>query len=78
MKNIGGAEEDYVCKGLAVWALGQFPKEMLPSFEVFPLVRAVLQGEEALLEAPCAIFDGSVVQYWTVKEIVQASPLVSA
>ncbi len=78
MKNIGGAEEDYACKGLAVWALGQFPKDMLPSFEVFPLVRAVLQGEEALLETPCAIFNGNAVQQWTVREIVQASPLVSA
>ncbi len=76
MKNVGGAEEDAACKGLAVWALGQFPKGDVPSFEVFPLLRCLQQGDAAFLATPCDIFDGDVVQQWTVQEVLQRSPLL--
>ncbi len=77
MKNISETEEDAACKGIAVWALGQFPKEYIPTFEVFPLLRALLaQNDNALLSTPCSIFDGEKVQEWTVQEILEHSPLV--
>ncbi len=76
MKNVSGAEEDAVCRALAVWALGQFPKADVPSFEIFPLLRTLQQGSAADLAVSCTIFDGDVLQEWTLGELLEASPLV--
>ncbi len=76
IKNISGAEEDAVCRALAVWALGQFPKGQVPSFEVFPILRTLQQGSEADLAVSCSIFDGDAVYEITLGELLEASPLL--
>ncbi len=76
MKNLSGAEEDAVCRGMAIWALGQFPKEDVPRFEVFPILRTLQQGSEQDLDISCDIFDGTAVQSVTVRELLEQSPLL--
>ncbi len=76
MKNIAGAEEDTVCRAMAVWALGQFPKGQVPSFEVFPILRTLQQGREEELAVSCSIFDGQQLQSYTLGQLLEASPLL--
>ncbi len=66
----GLQDEDTACRGLAAYALRQFPKDMLPSLEVFPMLRRLAESSSDVLQTECAIFDGDHVQMLTVEMLV--------
>ena len=76
MKSIAGAEHDVICRMMAIWALAQFPKESLPTFEIFSLLRQVEQSNIEILDGTCRIFDGKEVQTVVVRDILKSSTLL--
>ncbi len=70
MKSLTEHEEDMVCRGMALWALMQFPKNDVPSFEIYPLLKNLGQYPEETLAVTCAIFNGKNIQEHSVQELL--------
>ncbi len=66
----GLQDEDVLCRGLAAYALAQFPVEMVPSLELFPLLRRLAQSPKHELAMEYEIFDGEKIYSLTVEGMV--------
>ncbi len=64
------AENDVICRGLAVWALTQFPATMLPSLEVYPMLRRLAQSPKEELQTLCPVFDGQKVRQYSLEQLI--------
>ncbi len=70
MQSLTEKEADMICRGMALWALMQFPQKDIPSFEIYPLLKNLKAYPESELSVTCAIFDGSKLQYFTIPELL--------
>ncbi len=68
---IKGLEDaDIPCRGVAAWALKQFPSTL----EAFPALRRLAQAEPHILATTCTIFDGDNMQEYSISELVLTTP----
>ncbi len=71
MQSLTEKEEDMVCRGMALWALMQFPTQDIPSFDIYPLLKNLGQYPEKELAHACAIFDGESLKNYTIKDLLE-------
>ncbi len=65
----GLQDQDLACRGMAVWALMQFPKNMLNPLEIAPFLNRLTQEE--LNNTTCNIFENNALHEYTVIDLAQ-------
>ncbi len=64
-------DDDIPCRGMAAWAINQFPKDMLPPLDAVPLLKKLAASEDDVLCTLCSIFENGHLQEHSVGELVQ-------
>ncbi len=70
-------EPDTICRGLALWALTQFPAQFLPHLEIYPMLkRLAAHSSPEELQTLCPVFDGQHVRTHSLEQLIQSSGLL--
>lgn len=64
-------DSDVSCRGVAAWALAQFPVHVGAQLEAAPALRRLVESAPNVGEAVCFVFDGQAMRECTVRQLAK-------